>query len=288
MTPAHRSLALMAAFAGLFATDLLLGAALRAPLPPLEVVFLKHLALLAALAAWAARSRTPIWRTRRRSLQLARAAALAGLSITFALSLRAGVAAGAAVAALAASPALALVLARALLAERAPAPAWVVAAVGLVAAAAALQAAAPPPAWRALLPLAMAGCFALYLVLTRALRGEPARTNLAFAAAGVVLVLAPGVLGAWVTPGARDLAVLAALALTGGLALWTLERTAALAPVPVPASLAWLPAALGLVALGVAAGQPPPPAALALSPLLLLTGAWACARTSHAVAEPSP
>jgi drug/metabolite transporter (DMT)-like permease len=104
------------------------------------------------------------------------------------------------------------------------------------------------PRWILLVfPLGMAVCFSLYMVMTRALRDEPTRTNLFYTGLGVCLLLAPLMPYTWVAPTRSDLMILAGIALLGLGALFALERVTARSPFSQSAPLVYLQIPFALV-----------------------------------------
>jgi drug/metabolite transporter (DMT)-like permease len=253
------------------------------------VVFVRyavHLAFMVAVWGW--RDPGSLWRTRRPAFQLARSAMMVVMPASFVLALRHGVPVRTVLAVFAVTPLLLLALARALLGERARWPTWAAAAVAAAAAAAALEPGRLPSPWLALLPLAMAASFSVYVVMTRSLRTDGTRANLFYTAAGVAAVLALDMPRVWVTPTPHDLAILVAIGLAGWTALWAIDRLAAGAPVSVAAPASALYAAFAVAGAGLAGrGLPAPPAAAALV-LLAAACAFAWARPAEALLEPTP
>lgn len=288
MTEARRSMAWMALFAALWAAVEALAGHLRRPYSPYQVVFCRyvvHLALL--IAAFGLRRPGAILRTRRPAYQLLRSAMMVLMPASFVLALRRGVPERTALAVFAVTPLLLLALGRALLGERARWPTWAAAAVAAGGAAAALSPGQLPSPWLALLPLCMAGSFSLYVVMTRSLRSEGTRVNLFYTAAGVAAVLALDMPRVWVTPGAHDAAVLAAIGLTGLVALWAVDRLAAGAPISVAAPASALYAVFAVAGAGLSGrGLPTPPAVAALA-LVAAACAFAWARPAEALLESS-
>jgi drug/metabolite transporter (DMT)-like permease len=78
--------------------------------------------------------------------------------------------------------------------------------------------------WVTLLPLGMACCFSLYLVMTRGLRSDGPATNLFYTAAAVLGPLSFVQPFVWRTPTLHDLAIMAAIGTVGLLALLAMDR----------------------------------------------------------------
>jgi drug/metabolite transporter (DMT)-like permease len=83
----------------------------------------------------------------------------------------------------------------------------------------------------AILPLLMAGCFALYLVLTRFMRDETTASRLFYTALGVWLPLGLVVPWVWKTPTLRDLGLMSSIGVLGFLFLLGLDHALDAAPV---------------------------------------------------------
>jgi drug/metabolite transporter (DMT)-like permease len=122
------------------------------------------------------------------------------------------------------APLLVMSLAGPILGERVGMRRW---AVAIVACAGAVLMAGPDLGavrWAAILPLGMAACFALYIVLTRALRTEDISANLCYTALAVLVPLGVVMPSTWRMPTMIDLSIMAAIGLLGLIFLWGLDR----------------------------------------------------------------
>jgi drug/metabolite transporter (DMT)-like permease len=279
-------MALMALFAALWTVVELLAARLSRPYHPAQVVFTRYAVHLAFMAlVWGWRGPASLWRTRRPLAQLGRSLLMACMPACFVLAARAGAAPATTLALFAATPLLLVGLARLLLGERPRWPAWAAAAAAGLGGAALLRP-APPTPLQAVLALAMAASFGLYVVATRALAGEGTRVNLFWTAAGVAAALAPLQPRVWSTPSPRDAAVLAGVGLLGWATLWALDRATARAPVALLAPAAGLQAAFAAAG-GAAGGAGRGLASAAGLAALLLAAATLWAVPERALGTPS-
>jgi drug/metabolite transporter (DMT)-like permease len=204
-----------------------------------------------------------------------------GMPASWALAMQSGVSTGTLMATFWLSPLLILAFGRLFLGERAAPTVWLASGVGCAGALLLTHPGPLPSPILLVLPLAMAVCFSLYVVMTRSLRSETTRANLFYTAFGVFVVLTPLMPHVWLAPSPHDLAVLIGVGLLGYLTLFALDRLAAAAPVSVAAPLAYLQLAFALViAVGMGSHGLPMSAAAGL---LLIVGAAVClwARAPH-------
>jgi drug/metabolite transporter (DMT)-like permease len=185
--------------------------------------------LLLMLLLWAPGGAARLVRTRRPALHAIRALTMLGMPASFVLAV-ADMPAGSVMALFWTTPFFALGLAAVWLRERSRWRPW---AAAVIAYAGALVILGWPGVIRpgAVLPLAMAACFALYLVLTRAMRDETPATRLFYTALGVWIPLSLGLPWFWQTPTVRDLAVMMAIGVLGFLVLAALDHALDAAPV---------------------------------------------------------
>ena len=229
----------------------LIAAGVLARVSPFQVVWIRyvvHLVLMLLVFGWRRPSR--LWRSRRPAYQLVRSLLMVGMPASWIFAMQAGVDSGLLMAIFWLSPLLVLALARILLGEVAPAGVWGAALVGWAGAFLVLGHNALPAApLLLLLPLAMALCFSLYVVMTRSLRDEETRANLFYSAGGVALFLTPFMSSVWTPPAAFDLLVMIGVGVAGLLSLLALDRMAAAAPVSRTAPMLYLqvPATIALL-----------------------------------------
>ena len=228
----RHGLMLTTAFVALWAAEEALTGLLMARYGLDQIVWMRfmwHLLLLYVL--FGRREPSLLWRTRRPLFQLARAAMMVGMPACWVMGVHRGLSPATLMSVFWLSPLMILALARLFLGERASVQVWLAA---LVACGGVFALTGPHSVPRPLLlvfPLGMALCFSAYVVMTRSLHTERTRTNLFYTALGVFLALSPAMPGLWITPGARDLAVMVAVGLLGLAALWALDRSVAAAPV---------------------------------------------------------
>lgn len=253
MSAHRRAMLLMAAFATLWAAIEALGGLVLHRYSPYQVVWVRYAVHLAVmLAVWGWRQPRSLLGTRRPVFQLARSLLMLGMPAAWVVGMQSGMAPTTLMCVFWLNPLLLLLLAWIFLHERIAAHLWIatlVAACGAVA----LH---PPGGLETVtllvLPLAMALCFSLYVVMTRSLRTESTKTNLFYTALGVFLALTPTMPGLWVTPEPLDALIMCAIGVLGLAALYLIDRMAAAAPVSVSAPFAYLQiaaaAAIALVA----------------------------------------
>lgn len=230
IAPHYRAILLIGVVTLLWAAIEVLGGLLPTTLSLYQVVWLRyaiHVLILAALfGPW---RRSGLWRTRHLPLQLGRGVLMLGMSLTFIWSVqRLTVFDTWAVFWLA--PLLAMAAAPFVLGERAR---WGGSLVALAAYGGALivlrpQAAQLLPA--AVLPLGMALCFALYLLLTRRLRDEAILPSLFYTGLGVLLPLSVFLPAFWQPLHWDGVLGVAAISVLGLLLLYCLDKALALAP----------------------------------------------------------
>lgn len=129
---------------------------------------------------------------------------------------------------------------------RVPLRRWMALLVGLAGAVVSWRPGIPAPGVGMLLAAGMAACFAAYLVLTRALRSEPATTNVFYTALGVFLALGAVAPAFWTPLTARAFAPMAAVGIVGFGGLYALDKALAGASVPAAAPLLYSQTAFAL------------------------------------------
>jgi drug/metabolite transporter (DMT)-like permease len=197
---------------------------------PFEVVWVRYgTHLLLMLVLWTPGGPARLIRTRRPGLQMLRGLTMLGMPAFFVLgAMRMPVDTVMAVFWIA--PLVAMLLATRWLGERISARHW---AATVLACAGGVLVVAPSalPRRSIVLPLAMAACFALYQVLTRALRDETTTARLFYTAFSVWLPLGLAAPWFWTTPRPRDLALMMAIGVLGFLFLLALDHALDSAPV---------------------------------------------------------
>jgi drug/metabolite transporter (DMT)-like permease len=254
MSDNRRAMLLMIAFAALWAAIEEIASHVLRHYSPYQVVWSRYAVhLMLMLAVWGWREPTSLWRTRRPVFQLARSLLMVGMPVSWIIGTQVGVQPAALMSIFWLSPLFILVLARWFLGDRIPAALWIATLAGC---SGSFLLHAPGRVAKLELmvfPIAMALCFSLYVVMSRCLRTEATRANLFYTAFGVFLVLTPVMPNVWITPGAHDMLVLAAIGVLGFFALYMLDRMASAAPVSVSAPFAYLQIAL-TVGIAIVAG----------------------------------
>ena len=250
-----------------------LGASVPSDYSPLQVVWTRyavHLLLLLALVG--SRLGVAVLRTSRPAIQLVRSLTMVGMPAFFLLAL--GDAGGGrdVWATFWIAPLLAMGLAGMMLREKASRPSWLAALLGFAGALLILRPSGHVGAAGALFAIAMATCFALYLVLTRLLRGESTESKLFYTAFGVLVALAPLMPAVWVRPTHRALLLMAGVGAVGLGALWALDRSLERSPVVLVAPLALTQPVWHLLAAGLRGRWPSPLAAGGA--LAVVVAAW--------------
>ncbi|MFN8008641.1 MAG: DMT family transporter [Terriglobia bacterium] len=128
------------------------------------------------------------------------------------------------------SPLLALVLARLLLREFPSGISWATGLAGFIGSWVLLRPRFPGLGKSLVLPLIMAFCFALYLIMTRLLRHEGSIVNLFYTALVVFVCLSAALPLFWQPPNLRSFLAMAAIGLLGWVVLLGLDKALALLP----------------------------------------------------------
>jgi drug/metabolite transporter (DMT)-like permease len=197
---------------------------------PFEIVWVRYgTHLLLMLAVWSPGGPARLVRTQRPGLHALRALTMLGMPACFVLAVT-RMPVGAVMALFWVAPLLAMLLAAVGLRER---PGWRPWAAAAGAYAGAVVILGVPDVGRraAVLPLAMAACFALYLVLTRFMREETTAARLFYTALGVWVPLTFVLPWFWKTPTPRDLALMMSIGVLGFLFLLGVDRALDAAPV---------------------------------------------------------
>jgi drug/metabolite transporter (DMT)-like permease len=208
----------------------IVGSVATRDMPIAELVWLRYVFhLLFMLIVLAPRFGIGYLRTRRPWLQLGRSLLMVIMPGSFVLGIRT-MSSGEIMSVFWIAPVMVPWLALAI-GERARMPTWAAVVLGWVGAALTYRLASRTFGANVVLPLAMAGSFAIYVVVTRVLdRSEAVLTNLFYTALGVVLVLTPLMAFVWQRPSLTALAASCAVGVIGWFTLWTLDLSLRAAP----------------------------------------------------------
>ena len=198
------------------------------PQPATEVVWARygfHLALLFSFLGLRGRARTAFQSARPWSQGL-RGLLMLGMPVFFILA-AARLSQGLIWSEFWIAPLLILIFAPLLLAERPSRLQWVVTLTAFTGVVLMNGVAADGLRWAELLPLAMAACFGIYVLLSRQLSHERLSTSLFYTAVAAFVPLTPLMLMLGQPPTWHDLAVMAAIGAMGLVFLWALDRACA-------------------------------------------------------------
>lgn len=200
-----------------------LASMLSRPYSAVEVVWVRygtHLALM--LLLWSRVGPARLVRTRRPGVHVLRGLTMLGMPLTFVVGIT-RLPVDVVMSVFWIAPLLAMLVAAVWMGERAGRRQW---AAAFAAYAGVLLILRPStvPRTAVVWPLAMAGCFALYQVLTRFLREETTGARLFYTALAVWLPLSVAVPWVWKTPTLRDLALMMSIGVLGFLFLLGLDR----------------------------------------------------------------
>jgi drug/metabolite transporter (DMT)-like permease len=203
---------------------------LSRPYSPIEIVWVRYgVHLLLMLVLWTPGGPARLVKTRRPGLQVIRGLTMLGLPACFVFAI-ARMRVEAAMSLFWIAPLLAM-LAAWWLGERPGRRRWMAAIGAYVGVLLMLGPFAVTLRRAAVLPLLMATCFALYLVLTRLMRDETTASRLFYTALSVWVPLGLVVPWVWTTPTLRDFAIMASIGILGFLFLLGLDRALDAEPV---------------------------------------------------------
>ena len=208
-----------------------LAQALSQPYSPFQIVWVRysvHLVLM--LALWTPGGPARLVRTRRPGLQVIRGLTMLGMPTCFVLA-HARMSLDAVMSLFWISPLMAMLVAALWLGDRPGGRRWASAAAAYGGVLLVLESFAVTPRRASVLPLIMAACFALYLVLTRLMRGETGASRLFYTALGVWVPLGLVMPWVWKTPTLRDFGLMASIGILGFLFLLGLDLALDDAPI---------------------------------------------------------
>jgi drug/metabolite transporter (DMT)-like permease len=195
--------------------------------------------LLFMMAVWGPRYKTNLVRTPRWGLQLLRALLMLGMPFFFITAIH-RMPLDDVLAVFWVAPLMIMGLALLLLGEAARPSQWLVAIACFIGVLMTLQPGSEIWGLRIILPLGMAACYSLYLVMTRMLRHENTLTSLFYTAGGVLVPLSLGLPLFWQDLSLRAGLVMACIGLLGLLALYALDKALEIAPASAMAPLAYM------------------------------------------------
>lgn len=251
---ARTSMLLMIAFVTLWAVVEVVAIPLFVRIPGYEVVWARygvHLTLM--LLIWGWREPAVLWRTRRPLYQLGRSLLMLGMPASWIMAGEHGVGPSVLMTVFWCAPLIALALIPVVLKERVKPRYWVAAGVAYVGACFVTIPAVPSTLSGIVFPFSMAATFALYVVMTRSLRGETLRANLFYTALGVFVPLSFVMPTVWVQPTLHETFVLVGVGVLGFGALLALDRSASTAPLSASVPLIYVQGPI-MVALVAAVG----------------------------------
>lgn len=227
----HRGMLLMIGFVGLWAIVEALAAPIFSRISPYQIVWTRygvHLAFMIALWGW--RDPGLLLRTERPVYQLGRSLLMLCMPASFVIATQRGVSGSTLMTLFWLAPLMILGMAHLLLKERVRARYWLVAVVMFVGVCFIDGPVRIETISDVVFPLAMAGSFGLYVVMTRNLRGETLQASLFYTALGVFLCLTLAMPALWVAPSWREMAAMIGVGLLGFGALLALDWAVRSAP----------------------------------------------------------
>lgn len=175
-----------------------------------------------------------------------------------------------------------------LLGERVGWRRWAAIAVGFAGVVIALNPSRAALTWPALIPLVGSVAFALMMITGRQLRGVPDVSLVFWQTAGALAAGAATVGIGWVTPGPRDLALLALLGVVATGAHLCVNRSLKLADAAVVTPFQYLLLVWALLFGFVIFGDVPKPSTLAGAAIIVASGLFILLGQAHRVREASP
>ena len=230
----------MCAAVALWAAIEVVGAGTLGGYSGLEVVWVRYgTHLLFMFALFVPRRRTGFVRTSRPWLQIVRSSMMLGMPICFLLAAQ-RMDPQDALAVFWISPLIVMALAQVILRERITLVQWSLAGIAFVGVMLIEQPDQDALRRPVVLAVGMALCFGLYLVMTRALRGEAMSTNLFYTAAGVFVPLSLALPLFWRQPDSASLLTMVAIGLLGYATLALMDLALHMAPASAVAPFAFI------------------------------------------------
>jgi drug/metabolite transporter (DMT)-like permease len=217
----------------------IIGSAISSAYSPYQTVWIRygsHLLLMAVLFTPSRRAKLVY--TPRPGMQLFRSLLMFGMPVCFITALG-RMPVDMILAIFWVSPLLATLLSVIFLKESVSGPHWLAAIAAFVGVLLILKPDSNLLHWTVLLPLGMALCFSMYLVLTRLMHSEDTLTSLFYTAGGVFCLLSFGLPLFWQPLTLKSGLLMVSIGLIGFLVLYTLDKSLELAPVSVVAPFAY-------------------------------------------------
>jgi drug/metabolite transporter (DMT)-like permease len=247
-----------------------------------EVVWLRyavHLSLMFVVWGW--RNPSLLWRTKRPFFQLSRSALMVGMPTSWIVGSKLGVSTAEMLSVFWLSPLILLFFAWWVLREQVPSIVWSLAGLSWVGVIFLMQPTFETSPHLLLFPLAMAVCFAAYVVMTRSLRTEARCANLFYTALGPFIVFTPLMMHVWVPPPPSDVLYFLGIGIMGFLGLYAIDIGAAVAPVCIGATAFDSQLIFAAAVMALVARQTPTILELVGILLLSITVAWAWVRAPY-------
>ena len=242
MSPTLQGIAWMAASSVLWTLIEALGRQVPRGYSPYQTVWVRYathlVVMLAILGPWRG---AELVRTRRPGLQILRSLLMLGMPVCFIVAVG-RLSAAETWSIFWVSPVLVALLSRWWLGERSGLRHWAAAAAALLGASLILGTGPGALRGAAVLPLGMAACFSVYVVMTRAMREETTTATLFYTALFVLVPLSVGLPAFWHALRWEAALPMAAIGVAGLFGLLALDRALHLAPASVVAPFAALQA----------------------------------------------
>jgi drug/metabolite transporter (DMT)-like permease len=227
---------MMTGFVGLWTIVEALAAPMFGHISPYQIVWTRYgVHLLFMVAIWGWRDPGSLLRTRRPMYQLGRSLLMLCMPASWIIATQRGVEQGTLMTLFWLAPLLVLAMAHAFLREPVAIRYWIVAIVMFLGVCLIVGPFQITSISDLVFPLAMAGSFGLYVVMTRGLRDETVQANLFYSALGVFCCLTFLMPVIWVTPSMKEFAALVGVGLLGFGALLALDRAVTAAPLSASA-----------------------------------------------------
>jgi drug/metabolite transporter (DMT)-like permease len=207
-----------------------IGGLIPSPYSPYQTVWMRYgTHLLFMLIAFGPRHKTNLVYTHRPGMQLFRSLMMFGMPVFFIKAVQRMSVSGA-LSIFWIAPILVMLLSLLLLDTSIGWSAWIAALASFAGTLMILRPHLDFFGWSAFLPLGMAFCFSLYIVMTQMLSTEETRTNLFYTAAGVFFLLSLGMPFFWQPLTLYSASLMVSIGLIGYVVLFTLDKSLEFAP----------------------------------------------------------